>query len=286
MENYLFKEEKVKELLEKIKAELAKKEKTLQKAFSLDEKEWEYKVDLGKILEAIDTVKNEKYLPKFTKEEIVDGLGDIILVVKNQNPYLIFEFVLYSIYTNNKVTAILENKLLASNKVLLELIRNVLKENKYDENIVSFKELKSTFDIIDIQNDYDLLYYFGNKEEYLSFIKRIHIDSIFENYGEIDVYVDSNDFKDELLKIDKFAYINEIKVNYYNSSLEEAEKIMNNKNNINKISVIFTKDINNAYKFVKNIKSENVYINVNPITNFLFDINQNNLVYSKNIIMK
>lgn len=286
MENYLFKEEKVKELLEKIKAELAKKEKTLQKAFSLDEKEWEYKVDLGKILEAIDTVKNEKYLPKFTKEEIVDGLGDIILVVKNQNPYLIFEFVLYSIYTNNKVTAILENKLLASNKVLLELIRNVLKENKYDENIVSFKELKSTFDIIDIQNDYDLLYYFGNKEEYLSFIKRIHIDSIFENYGEIDVYVDSNDFKDELLKIDKFAYINEIKVNYYNSSLEEAEKIMNNKNNINKISVIFTKDINNAYKFVKNIKSENVYINVNPITNFLFDINQNNLVYSKKIIMK
>ena len=262
MENYLFKEEKVKELLEKIKAELAKKEKTLQKAFSLDEKEWEYKVDLGKILEAIDTVKNEKYLPKFTKEEIVDGLGDIILVVKNQNPYLIFEFVLYSIYTNNKVTAILENKLLASNKVLLELIRNVLKENKYDENIVSFKELKSTFDIIDIQNDYDLLYYFGNKEEYLSFIKRIHIDSIFENYGEIDVYVDSNDFKDELLKIDKFAYINEIKVNYYNSSLEEAEKIMNNKNNINKISVIFTKDINNAYKFVKNIKSENVYISL------------------------
>lgn len=286
MENYLLKEEKVKELLEKIKAELAKKEKTLQKAFSLDEKEWEYKVDLGKILETIDTVKNEKYLPKFTKEEIVDGLGDIILVVKNQNPYLIFEFVLYSIYTNNKVTAILENKLLASNKVLLELIRNVLKENKYDENIVSFKELKSTFDIIDIQNDYDLLYYFGNKEEYLSFIKRIHIDSIFENYGEIDVYVDSNDFKDELLKIDKFAYINEIKVNYYNSSLEEAEKIMNNKNNINKISVIFTKDINNAYKFVKNIKSENVYINVNPITNFLFDINQNNLVYSKKIIMK
>ena len=286
MENYLFKEEKVKELLEKIKAELAKKEKTLQKAFSLDEKEWEYKVDLGKILEAIDTVKNEKYLPKFTKEEIVDGLGDIILVVKNQNPYLIFEFVLYSIYTNNKVTAILENKLLASNKVLLELIRNVLKENKYDENIVSFKELKSTFDIIDIQNDYDLLYYFGNKEEYLSFIKRIHIDSIFENYGEIDVYVDSNDFKDELLKIDKFAYINEIKVNYYNSSLEEAEKIMNNKNNINKISVIFTKDINNAYKFVKNIKSENVYINVNPITNFSYNINQNNLVYSKNIIMK
>lgn len=286
MENYLFKEEKVKELLEKIKAELAKKEKTLQKAFSLDEKEWEYKVDLGKILEAIDTVKNEKYLPKFTKEEIVDGLGDIILVVKNQNPYLIFEFVLYSIYTNNKVTAILENKLLASNKVLLELIRNVLKENKYDENIVSFKELKSTFDIIDIQNDYDLLYYFGNKEEYLSFIKRIHIDSIFENYGEIDVYVDSNDFKDELLKIDKFAYINEIKVNYYNSSLEEAEKIMNNKNNINKISVIFTKDINNAYKFVKNIKSENVYINVNPITNFSFNINQNNLVYSKKIIMK
>ena len=286
MENYLFKEEKVKELLEKIKSELIKKEKTLEKAFTLDEKEWEYKVDLGKLIEYISEIKSEMYLPKFTKEEIVDGLGKIVLAAKNQNPYLIFEFVLYSIYTNNNVTVVLENKLLASNKVLLETIKNVLKENKYDENIVSYKEVKSIFDIVDFQDEYDLLYYFGNKEEYLSFIKRIHIDSMFENYGEIDVYVDSNDFKEELLKIDKFAYINEIKINYYNSSLEEAKKVMNNKNNINKISVIFTKDTNNAYKFVKDIKSENVYINVNPITNFSFNINQKNLVYTKKIIMK
>ena len=286
MENYLFKEEKVKELLEKIKSELIKKEKTLEKAFTLDEKEWEYKVDLGKLIESISEIKSEMYLPKFTKEKIVDGLGKIVLAAKNQNPYLIFEFVLYSIYTNNNVTVVLENKLLASNKVLLETIKNVLKENKYDENIVSYKEVKSIFDIVDFQDEYDLLYYFGNKEEYLSFIKRIHIDSMFENYGEIDVYVDSNDFKEELLKIDKFAYINEIKINYYNSSLEEAKKVMNNKNNINKISVIFTKDTNNAYKFVKDIKSENVYINVNPITNFSFNINQKKLVYTKKIIMK
>lgn len=285
MNNYLFKKEKVAEVLELIKKELNDNKKILVKAFDLDFKEWEYKLDFDKFIQIVDKVKSKEYLPVFSKEKIVDGIGKIALL-SNQNPYLIFEFIISSIYTNNKVTAVLENKLSASNICLIECIKKVFVKNKLDEDTVEYIQTVNKDKIIELQDDFDLLYYFGNKEEYISFVKRIHIDSKFENYGEIYVYVDSIEFKDELNKIDKFAYINEIKVNYYNEDLKSVKQRINNKNNISKITVIFTKDTEKAYEFIKLIKTENVYININPCENIDFGVNLNNLIYSKNVIIK
>lgn len=285
MNNYLFKKDKTIEILDAVKKELIENKKNINKAFDLDLKEWEYKLDFEKIISIIDKVKNKEYLPSFTKEKIVDGIGRIALIC-NQNPYLIFEFVLSSIYTNNKVSVVLENKLLASNIVLIECIKKVLNKKTLDEDTVEYIQMVNKDKIIDIQDNFDLLYYFGNKEEYLSFIKRIHIDTKFENYGEIYVYVDSKEFKDELTSIDKFAYINEIKVNYYNDDFEIVKEMMNKRNNISKISVIFTKNTDKAYEFIKDIKSEKIYININPCDDIDFNINLNNLVYSKSIVIK
>ena len=176
--------------------------------------------------------------------------------------------------------------MLATNKLLIECIKTVFKQEKLKEDTIDFIEVVSKEKIISMQDEFDLLYYFGNKEEYLWFIKRLHIDSKFENFGEMYVYVDSDDFKDILLEIDKYAYVNEIKVNYYTDSIENTSKLINNKNNINKISVIFTKDIEKAYGFIKKIKSENVYININPCEYIKYDTNLNNLVYLKNVILK
>lgn len=285
MNNYLFKKEKVLDLFEKIKKELLTGRKTIEKGFELDLKEWEIKIDFDKIISILDNMKEKEYLPLFTKEKIVDGLGKIGLV-SNGNPYLIFEFILSCLYTNNKVRVVLTDKMLASNRVLIECIIKILKKEKCDDDTVSFVEVVSKDKVIGIQDDFDVLYYFGNKEEYLNYTKRFHIDSIFENFGEMYVYVDSKDFKEYLLEIDKFAYINEIKVNYYTESLESVSKQVNNRNNINKISVIFTKDIEKAYEFIKLIKTENVYININPCEYISFSTKLNNLVYSKNIVIK
>lgn len=285
MNNYMFKKEKVLNLFDKIKEEFIKGKKVLEKGFELDLKEWDIKIEFEKVIQIIDNMKNNDYLPVFSKEKIVDGIGRIGLV-SNGNPYLILNFVLSCIYTNNKVDVILTDKMLASNKVLLECIIKVFKSEKLDLNTVTFTEVVSKDKVIGMQDGYDLLYYFGNKEEYINYSKRLHIDSKFENFGEMYVYIDSEEFKSYLLEIDKFAYINEIKVNYYTESLDKASKRINDKNNINKISVIFTKNIEKAYEFIKTIKSENVYININPCEDIKFETNLNNLVYSKNVIIK
>lgn len=285
MNDFYFKEEKVLELLKQIQKNIIEKKKTLEKAFDLDYKEWEFKVETEKLIKIINQIKTQEYLPKFSKEKIIDGIGKIVLA-SNQNPYLIFNFILSSLYTNNKVDVVLENKLLASNKVIIELIKKSLKDLKYNQDIIGYIEADNKEVIIEKQNDYDLLYYFGNKEEYINFIKRIHIDSKFENFGEIYVYVDSNEFEDTFKDIDKFAYINEINVKYYNTDFSQVISSINKNNNINKMSIIFTKNIDKAYEFIKKIKTENVYININPCDYFEYTTNINNLVFTKNIKMK
>lgn len=284
MSNYFFKKEKVLELLNKIQKDLKNKKHIIQKAFDLDYKKWETKIEIEQLIKIIDNIKNEEYLPKFTKQEIIDGLGKIALV-NTTNPYMIFSFILYCIYTNNKFCIMLEEKLLASNKAIIELIRKCFEDLKYDLDIINYKEVINKEEIIQIQDDFDLIYYLGNKEEYLNFSKRIHIDSKFENFGEIYVYIDGEDFKDEIINIDKYAYKNELKVCYYKANLEESINLINKCNNINKISIIFTKNIDIAYEFIKKIKSEKIYINKNP-EEIIYSINQNNIIFRKNIIFK
>lgn len=284
MNSYFFKEEKVLELLNQIQKDLISKKQIIQKAIDIDYKKWEIKIDIDQLIKIIENIKKQKYLPKFSKEEIIDGLGKIALV-NVSNPYMIFSFILSCICTNNKLCIILEEKMLASNKSIIELIRKSFENLKYDSNIVEYKEVISKEEIIQEQNNYDLIYYLGNKEEYLNFSKRIHVDSKFENFGEIYVYVDSDDFKEELLKIDKYAIKNELNVVYYKSNLEESLNSINKCNNINKVSIIFTKNIENAYEFIKKIKSEKIYINQNP-EEIIYNLNQNNLIFKKNIILK
>lgn len=285
MNNYFFKKEKVIELLNKIQKDLKEKKKILNKAFELDYKEWEIKVETEKLIKIVENLKQQDYLPKFSKQEIIDGIGKIVLV-NSSNTYMIFNFILSSIYTNNKVTIILEEKMLASNKTLIELIRKSMEDLKYDSNIVNYKEVINKEEIISYQDDFDLLYYLGNKEEYLNFIKRIHIDSKFENFGELYIYVDNKDFKEQIINIDKFAYRNEIKVYYFNTNFENSVEIINKVNNINKTSIIFTKNIEKAYEFVKKVKTERVYINEEPDEEFIYNVNLKNLIFHKKIMLK
>ena len=283
MNNYYFKKKKVDEILDKIKSGLIKDKKIIEDAFKLDYKEWEYEVNFEKIIGQIDFIKEKEYLPKFSKGKIVDGFGKIALVC-NQNPYIIFNFVLSCIYTNNKAEIVLENKMIATNKILLESVKKTLKSVKVEDDTVTYIELNNSEDIVSKQDDYDLIYYCGNKSTYLNFTKRIHIDSKFEEFGEINLYTDSKEYKDYIVEIDKWAYLNEIKVNFYNLSLDETIKEMNKLNNIDKITVIFSKDLDKIAKFIKDVKTGKVYVNRSPITEYKFETDLNNLVYTKKVV--
>ena len=95
MNNYFLKEKTVLEIINRIETNLIKNKKNIKKAFELDYKEWEIEINFEKILDFLAQIKMKEYLPKFTKQEIVSGVGKILLIT-NQNPYLIlFECNLY-----------------------------------------------------------------------------------------------------------------------------------------------------------------------------------------------
>ena len=280
MNSFHFKKEEVDKILESIKKGLNSDKKNIEKAFELDYKEWEYEVDFNKIINEIDFVKEREYLPVFSKEEIVDGIGKICLIC-NQNPYLIFSFILCAIYTNNKVEVVLENKMLASNKAIIKSIEKVLNAIKLDRDTITYIELTNKDDIISYQDKYDLIYYFGNKDSYISFIKRINIDTKFENFGEVNLYTDSKEFKEAVVEIDKWAYLNEMKINIYNSDIDEAIEEINRLNNTSSISIIFSKNMDKISNFIKNVKSKTIYVNTDFTKDYIFETNLNNLVYKK-----
>ncbi len=280
MNNYYFKKDRVDKIVELIKKELLENKSTIQKAFELDYKEWEYELNFEKFIDIIDSMKNKEYLPKFSKEEIIDGIGKIALLC-NQNPYLIFNFILSALYTNNKVEVVLENKMIATNKVITELVRKVLSLQKIDDDTVTYVEVVNKEEIISSQENYDMIYYFGNKSSYLNFTKRIHVDSKFEEFGEINLYSDSTQFKEQIVEIDKWAYLNEIKVNIFNKDINEAIERINKLNSINKMTIIFSKDLDKVTKFVKEVKSEFIFVNINSTNNYRYETNLNNLVYKK-----
>lgn len=282
MNNFYFNKEETHKLLNEIKSTFINNKNIIQKAINLDYEEWEYKIDFDILIHEIELIKNKEYLPVFSKEKVVDGFGKIVLI-SNQNPYLIFNFILSAIYTNNKVEIVLENKMLATNRTIIELLLKVLNENKVDENTVTYIELINKDEIISKLENYDLLYYFGNKFEYLNFIRRINIDSIFEEFGEINVYSDSKEFKKEIIEIDKWAYLNEIRVNIYNGNLQDDIKQINNLNTINKMAIIFSKDMNKIKRFVKEVKAQNVYVNISSIDEYIPETTLENLVYSKKV---
>ena len=68
---------------------------------------------------------------------------------------MIFNFILSSIYTNNKVEIVLEDKMLATNKALIEVIKKALKEAKANKDILSYRELSNKDDIVSYQDNYD-----------------------------------------------------------------------------------------------------------------------------------
>ena len=283
MNEFYFKKEKVNQIFNDIRKCLIEDKRTIQKAFDLDYKEWEYKVEFDKMINQIDSFKEKEYLPKFSKEKIVDGFGKIALIC-NQNPYLIFNFILSAIYTNNKVQVVLENKLLATNKVLIEIIKKALKTAKVDEDTITYIELTNKDNIIQKQDAYDLIYYFGNKEEYITFTKRIHIDTRFEEFGEINLFADSTEYKEHIIEIQKWAYLNEFKINLYSKEIDKAIKEINKLNNISKMTIIYSKNVETISKFIKEIKAENIFVNKNPVEEYKFGTNLNNLVYEKKII--
>ena len=287
MIDILNKDELIK-VLDEIKNNFKNKKDIFQKAVKLDIDEWEYETNLDDLLDTIDSLKEKEYLLKKSKKEIVTGIGKVA-ILNSFNPISNLTAIISLIRTGNKPTLLLDDKILATNKVMIELINDSLKNSKVKgakDYKVELIQIKKPEDFIGYETKFDLLMFIGSFYEYQKFIKRIDIRSVLISFGEISIYVDAQDeFEKVLADISKYAYKNEIKIKYYNGDLKEAIKEINEMQNISKTVAIFTKNIDQAFEFVGDIKAENIFINKDPLKDLAIDINEENLVIRKKIIL-
>lgn len=282
---YNFKESTVKKIIDNFCIFLEKSPENFEKAIKKDLKTNKIETDVEKLLNIAKTYKKDfPILPSFTSTVIRNGFGNLC-VMYDGNPYVTLKMLISALRTHNNIVFFTKNYF-ETNTILIESFNMISKECKYAKKFASIQNKYSNNEIVKKQNLFDLVVYIGDKRAYQSVQKQLRIPSIFNGYKIIDIYIQDKSFKEVLLKIDKHAYNNAIQVNYFdNTNLEDTISYIN-KYNLNDCFVVFTKDSELAYTFINSLKCKNIFINKNPFVDYEFDINENQLVYTKHIKMK
>lgn len=146
------------------------------------------------------------------------------------------------------------------------------------------------FDVIDgvlanLQTFFNKIIFVGDKRDYVQLKKKIVIPTIYCGYGNVDVFIESKDFKDVLLDINQYSRDNNIKVNYYDDTQIEDTLTFLNRFELTDCFVLFSKNTELIYKFISEVKARKIYINKNPFEDYSFNIIEDDLIYRKEIIM-
>ena len=282
---YTFKAKTIEKIIDKFCIFIERSPEHFQKAIKEDLKTNKIETSINRLTKIAKNYKREfPLLPSFTSTTIRDGFGNLC-VIYDGNPYITLKLLISSLRTHNNIVFFTKNYF-EINTLLVESFNMISKDCKYTEKFASIQNKFSNNEIIKKQNLFDLVIYVGDKRAYQSIQKQLRIPSIFNGYKIIDVYIEDKSFKEVLLQIDKHAYSNAIQINYFdNTNIEDTINYIN-KYNLNDCFVVFTKNSEIAYTFINSLKCKNVFINKNPFIDYAFDINENQLVYTKHINMK
>ena len=281
--NYRFKQEVVKNILVEFKNEF--KKTNFEKAILIDKKKHPVNTNYIELINLIDKyIKNDKYYLKFTTENIIDGYGNIA-VSYNGNPYITLKLALMALKSHNNIV-FFSQKYYGINSIIIQSLNNACKKLNYNEKI-ALVEFNDNDKIVQNQSLFDLMIFVGDKREFLKIKRKLNIPVIFSGYNYIDVYVESKEFKELLLDIDKYTREKDITVNYFdNTSFKETIEFIN-KYEVSDCFVLLSKNTDIIYKFMSQIRVNNFYINQNPFLNgYEFEIDEKKLVYNKKIFLK
>lgn len=223
--------------------------------------------------------------------EIMDS-GNVV-VVSDGNPYVIIEMALRNILAGNTTIFSNDKFMFGTNQLLIQIIQSVLEQFNISKYLIqiyitdNFDELLSNFANI------DLVICIGNRNLQNIILNKSKNKTIISGYENFDLYIEDTthlDFIKEIINtgLNIQLYINEnTNLDYSNSiivgDIDEAIAQINYNGN-RYSSAIFTKSTENASKFIKEIKSKIVTINMSPSIERIIDIKQSDLIIEKTII--
>ena len=284
--NYSFDKIKVKSIINDFYKSFISSKSTIEKAIEADFKVEKIKLDYLKMLKQIELIKSIELNIFDTKldKEIKTGIGNIGLMYDGCS-YVTIELILKALLTHNDIYLFSTDYMLATNTIILTLIKDAIKKYNYDAKVKHLKVATELFKEVSLnQENFDLLIYIGNKYEFAKIENNFSKPVVFQNFGNIYIYVEpTEEIRETLLQIDKYTYNNGIYLEYITGEDVEAVISKFNEKNRNDMIAIFTKDSKKAFEIISRVNSNKIYINKNPFEDYVYNFNEELLILKKEL---
>ena len=226
------------------------------------------------------------------KSELYTKLG-VILVVFDGNTYTMLEMILLGLLTHNAIIFTYNGYMGGTNGLMINIIQTIFEKENMKKEMFQHSVTIRSQEFFDNYKSINKTIIIGNDDFTSKYLKECTTEAIVSNYNKYDIYIDSLkdiDFIKEILnqKLDFNVYINDdLKIDIedavFVSDIDEVISYINYGSKY--ASAIFTEDNEKAAKFVEMINSKYVMINASPTLEQAFDIKQEDLLKTKNIIM-
>ena len=251
-------------ILDEIIIEIKENNKQLTQANKIDNSFYNVNIDINKLISIIEKLKVKRLQNnKSTSNILVSYYGD---------PYITLELCIESIRTNNKFIFLIEDYMLGINKLIINIVQNVLKDYRIENKIFLFNLLDKE-EILDNKHLIKKIICIGNKNTF-EFYKKMKIDNLlYYPFNNIDVYCDTDELEDLQKMIYEYSIKNNIDVTIYDKfeNINLAIDFINMEGS-GFISVLLTKSKENEKIFKEKINSEYVFVNENPFDKYKFNI--------------
>jgi len=236
--------------------------------------------EYNKLAKSFASVKEYDY----EKLKKYSSIGRCV-VITNGDTYFILELIIKAILTKTKISFITENYMFNTNLFLVELAQKALSKYYIDGDAITLFNLRNYKEIYDFIDNIDCIVVNKNYDLYKEIQDLFNIKVVYSDYGNINIYSDSDEFDDDIEIVYEAAKKEDKDI--YVSKTDDIQKYLDNMNNnfVFYSVVIFTKDIEKCSYFLKNIKAENVYINKNPFEINDVEFPEYEFLYKKKIMI-
>lgn len=229
---------------------------------------------------------------KFIYGKEITDIGNVV-VINDGNPYVIYEMALRNIMAGNTTIFSNDGYMGGTNQFIIQMIQSVLEQYNISKNLVQLYVSTDFEDVLSNFANIDLVVCIGNNDLQKMIINKSKVKVITSGYENYDLYIESDkhvQFIDEIIKtgLNVQVYLNNsVNLDYPNAimvdDIEEAIAQINY-NSARYSSSIFTESMDNASKFIKEIKSNIVTVNTSPTIERIMNIKQLDLINEKTII--
>ena len=224
---------------------------------------------------------------------VYSNLG-IVHVIFDGNTYTMLELILLGILTHNTIIFTSNGYMHGTNGLLLNIVHTILEKEEYKKEMFQHSFIIRPEDFFDSFKTINKTIVIGDSEMQNKYNKLCANALLISGYNNYDIYIEDLEHVETIKKIisqklNINLYINSgLKVKADNAIfVEDIDEAITqiNFNSSGYSSSIFTKNNENASKFIKNINSKNVLVNASPTLVQQLDIKQEDLLKEKNIIL-